>query len=67
MLIGQKPGRKYWQGNQAGGRGGAMRILGRRKFQSTVISQTQSKQDVTASLKKVPNHVANTDKYYGLI
>ena len=29
--------------------------------------QTQSKQDVTASPKKAPCHVANTDKNYGLI
>ena len=29
--------------------------------------QTQSKQDVTASPKKVPSHVANTDKNYELI
>ena len=30
-------------------------------------SQTQSKQDVTASPNKVLSHVANTDKNYELI
>ena len=30
-------------------------------------NRTQSKQDVTASLKRVPIHVANTDKNYGII
>ena len=49
----------------------AKRIMGRGKFQSAVVTQrgnhTQSKQDVTASPKKVPSHMANTDKNYGLI
>ena len=40
---------------------------GRRKVQSIVIIQTQRKQDVTASPKNVPSHMANTDKYYGLM
>ena len=48
-----------------------MRILGRGKIQSAVMTQTQRKpdieQDVTASPKKVPSHMVNTDKYYGLI
>ena len=30
-------------------------------------SQTQNKQEVIALPKKVPSHVAHTDKYYGLI
>ena len=29
--------------------------------------QSQKKEDVIASLKKVPSHVANTDKNNGLI
>ena len=37
------------------------------EYQSAVITQTQNKQDVTASLKKVASHMANTDKYYGLL
>ena len=41
--------------------------MGREKFQSAVVTQTQRKQDVTASPKKVPSHMANTDKNYGLI
>ena len=40
---------------------------GKRKAQSEVIIQTQRKQGVTASLKNVPSHVANTGKNYGLI
>ena len=39
---------------------------GKKKSQSVVVTQTQSKQDVTAPLKKVPSHVANTDKNYGI-
>ena len=31
------------------------------------MTLTQSKQDVTASPKKVPSHVANSDKNNGLI
>ena len=38
-----------------------------RLTQSAVITQTQRKQDENASLIKVPSHVANTDKNYGLI
>ena len=65
-------GRKYRRDDQAGSRDGTTRILGSGKFRSVVITQTgrkpdTSKQDVTASLKKVPSHVVNTDKYYGLI
>ena len=72
MLIGQYPGRKYRWDDQAGSRGGATRILGRRKFQSALVTQTerkpdQSKQDVVALQKKVSSHVTNTDKNYGLI
>ena len=61
MLIGQYPGKKYRQGNQI------RRILGRGKYQSAVVTQTQKKQDKSASMKKVPSHIANTDKNYGLI
>ena len=43
------------------------RILGRGKIQSAAVTQTQRKQDENASLKKVPSHVANIDKNYGLI
>ena len=42
-------------------------FCGREKFQSAVVIQTQKKQDVTTSLKKIPSHVANTEKNYGLI
>ena len=55
-----QPGRKYRQDENR-------RILGRGKFQSAVVTQTQSKQDMTASSKKVPSHVANTDKNNGLM
>ena len=55
-----RPGRKYERGDKN------RRILGRIKFQSAVIIQTQRKQDENASLIKVPSHVANTDKNYGL-
>ena len=34
---------------------------------SAVVSPPQKKQDVTASLKKVPSHVANIGKNNGLI
>ena len=64
--------------SQAGSIGGATRqevevgnenrrILGRGKMLSVAVTQLQRKQDVTASPKKVPSHVANTDKNYGLI
>ena len=43
------------------------RNMGRGKFQSGVMTQMQKTQDVTASPKKVPSHVANTDKNYGLM
>ena len=43
------------------------RILGREKAQSSVVTQTQRTQDENASLIKVPSHVANTDKNYGLM
>ena len=56
-----QPGRKYRRDGEN------KRNLGRGKSQSAVVTQTQSKQDVTASPKKVPSHVANTDKNYGLI
>ena len=39
-----------------------MRILGRRKSFSAILAQPQKKQNVTALLKKVLNHVADTDK-----
>ena len=58
-------------GDQAGSRGGATRILGSGKIQSAVDteeSKTQSKQNENTSLmEKVPSHVANTDKNYGLL
>ena len=44
-----------------------MRTLGRGKFQSVVVIQIQRKQYVTAVLKKVTSHIANTGKNYGLI
>ena len=34
---------------------------------SAVLALTQQKEDVTASLKKVPSHVANIDENNGLI
>ena len=34
----------------------------KKKAFSTVLSQPQKKQDVTASPNKVPSHVANIDK-----
>lgn len=37
------------------------------KYKSAVLTQRGSKQDVTASPKKVPSHMANTDKNYRLI
>ena len=53
----------YRWGDQAGSRGGATI----EKFQSAVLTQTQKLQNVTASLKKVSSHVANTDKNNGLV
>ena len=35
--------------------------------QSAVITQIKKKQDENASLIKVPSHVANIDKNYGLM
>ena len=35
--------------------------------EDTVLAQPLKKQDVTMLLKKVPSHVANTDKNNGLI
>ena len=63
---------KCWlASSQAGSRSGARRIRGRGKFQSAVITQTERKPDKEKvrcdSLKKVPSHVANTDKNDGLI
>ena len=55
------PGRKCRWGNKN------RRILGRGKSQSAVVIQTQRKQDENVSLKKVPSHLADTDKNYGLI
>ena len=43
------------------------RILVRGKSQTAVVIQMQRKQDENAPLIKVPSHVANTDKNYGLI
>ena len=43
------------------------KILGRGKIETAVALQTQRKQDVTAVLKNVPSHMANTNKNYGLI
>ena len=44
-----------------------MRIIGRGKIHSAVMTQPHRKQDVTASPKKVPSHVANSGKNYGLM
>ena len=40
---------------------------GKRKAFSAVLYQPWKKQDVTASLKKGPSHMANIDKNNGLI
>ena len=40
---------------------------GKRKVWSAVLALPQRKQDVTASLNKVPSHVASIDKNNGLI
>ena len=34
--------------------------------EDTIMTRLQKKQDVTASLNKVPSHMANTDKNNGL-
>ena len=68
ILIGQQPGRKYRQDDQAGSRcvwGDQNRILGRGKAESAVITQMQRKQDTNASLIKVLSHKDNTDMNYG--
>ena len=54
-------------GDPAGSRGRTTRILERGKFKSTVVIQTQSKQDVTALPKNVPSHMASIDKNNGPI
>ena len=63
-LIGQKPGRKCWWGDQTGSRGGDKnrKILKRGTRQSAVVTQPQRKPDENPSLAK-----ANTDKNNGLM
>ena len=40
---------------------------GKKEALSALVSLPRKKQDVIALLKKVPSHVANTDKNNGLI
>ena len=67
--------RRRLASSQAESRGGAMKTgefweeerVGLQSSPRQRGNQRKSKQDVTASPKKVPSHVANTDKNNGLI
>ena len=46
---------------------GEQECSGKKETLFAVVSLAQKKQDVTASLKNVPSHLADTDKNNGLI
>ena len=58
-----KPGRKLRWGNENSGK----REVSICSYHPDTEEARQSRQDMIASPKKVPSHVANTDRYYGLI
>ena len=61
MLIGKESGRKYRRGNQTG------RNLGRGRQRRSHQPNVEEARLECLTEKKVPSHVANIDKNYGLI
>ena len=66
-VLGMQPRRPYFNKEVVEMGQKEQENSGKKELPFAVLAQTQEKQDVTASLKKVPSHVANIVKNNGLI